>query len=64
MKLIAGIAVIALMSGCASAEQRIGSKINYRQSQVNMVEAQERARTETDSNNDNSVGTQSGEPTP
>lgn len=46
MKVVALITALLLATGCASAEQRIGSKINYRQTQVAMVEAQEQARTE------------------
>lgn len=43
MKLIAGIAVIALMTGCASAEQRMQSKENYRDAQVRAIEVQANA---------------------
>ena len=32
--------------GCATADQKLASKANYRQSQVSIVEAQERARTD------------------
>jgi hypothetical protein len=46
MKVLAVITAVLLATGCASAEQRIGSKVNYRQSQVAMVEAQEQARTD------------------
>jgi len=43
---LAFMAFFVLMTGCATADQRIADKNNYRQSQVLMVEAQERARTE------------------
>lgn len=43
---IAGVGLLALLAGCATADQRMADKTNYRQTQVAMVEAQERARTE------------------
>lgn len=46
MMAVAGTGFYLLLSGCASADQRMLDKTNYRQAQVSMVEAQERARTE------------------
>lgn len=43
---IAGIALLILMTGCATADQRLANKASYRDSQVSIIEAQERARTE------------------
>jgi hypothetical protein len=46
MMAVAGTGFYLLLSGCASADQRMLDKTNYRQAQVSMVQAQERARTE------------------
>jgi hypothetical protein len=43
---IAGVGLLALLAGCASADQRLHDKANYRQAQVSIVAAQEKARTE------------------
>ena len=40
---VAGIALLILMTGCASAEQRMESKENYREAQVRAIEVQANA---------------------
>ena len=45
MKLIAGIAVIVLATGCASAEQRVADKGGYRNAQVEAIRVQSEQRT-------------------
>ena len=46
MMAVAGTGLFLLLSGCASADQRLHDKANYRQAQVSIVAAQEKARTE------------------
>ena len=45
MKLITGILVAGLLTGCASAEQRINSKRDYRAAQVEAIKVQAEQRT-------------------
>ena len=45
MKIITGIVVAGLLTGCASAEQRMDSKRDYRDAQVEAIKVQAEQRT-------------------
>ena len=45
MKIITGILVFGLLSGCASAEQRMASRVDYRDAQVEAIKVQSEQRT-------------------
>ena len=46
MKTLLIVVSVLLATGCATADQRLANKAGYRSSQVSIIEAQERARTE------------------